>query len=186
MRYGSNCTAKHLLFQRVCHSNFADRISETKSKVQYIFQLFTKIVICHLICIAFVVTLKLKKIADIFKLSDLLEQNQGNYMANLIGEILFFDRFGDMSLFYIVSDHGTGHILKAKRSYALIHIFSCLLQIKSHIGKLMISRETKSAQGVGNGVCSLIFHDKNYNNFILPCQSRLFFLSTGTLWQSFR
>ena len=87
-----------------------------------------------------------------------LNEDQRNQMAYLIGGILFFDRFCDMPLFYIVADHRIGHIFKSEWPYALIHIFSCLLQIKSHIGELMISRETKSAHGAGNGVCNLIFH----------------------------
>ena len=79
-------------------------------------------------------------------------------MGNLVRRILLMDWICDQSLLHIIADHGTGHILKAQVSDALIYIFGCLLQIKTHIRDLMVSRETKSAHGAGNCVCHLLIH----------------------------
>ena len=79
-------------------------------------------------------------------------------MGDLIRRILLLDWIGEQSLLHIIADHGTGHILKPQVSDALIYIFGCLLQIKTHIRDLMVSRETKSAHGAGNCVCHLLIH----------------------------
>ena len=79
-------------------------------------------------------------------------------MGDLIDVIPLLHRVVDDSLFDIVADHGTGHIFEAQRPEALVDILSCLLQIESLVGKLMIPWETKSTYGAGKHVCNLHIH----------------------------
>ena len=59
----------------------------------------------------------------------LLQQHQCNHVGNLVSSVLLLNWICDQSLLYIVSNHGTGHILKAQSRDALIDIFGGLFQI---------------------------------------------------------
>ena len=158
MRYRSDGTAKHFLFQRRCDAHIFHRILQTEAEIQNILHLFTEIVIGHRNRVASALVQNQKQIADVFQRCDLFQKCQGDQMGNLIGEILFFDRICNEPLFYIVSDHGAGHILKSQGTDALVDIFGCLLQIESHIGDLMIPWETKTTNGAGKYVSDVISH----------------------------
>ena len=158
MRYGSDGAAEHFLFQRGCNADIRNGVLQTETEMEDVFQLLAEIIVRYGIGVLAIAVQNGEKRIDIFQRGDLLQQSQGDQMGNLISVVpLLYWIFHD-TLFDVIADHGTGHILKAQRPEALIDILGCLLQIKSLIGEFLIPWETKSTYGAGKHVCNLHIH----------------------------
>ena len=158
MGYGRDGAAEHLFFQRGCNTDVCNRVLQTETEMEDIFQLLAEIVIRDGIGVLAVAVQNGEKRIDIFQRGDLLQQSQGDEMRNLIYIVPLLYGIVDDSLFDIIADHGAGHIFKAQWAEALVDILGCLLQIKSLIGEFMIPWETKSTYGAGKYVCNLHIH----------------------------
>ena len=158
MGYSGNGAAQHLLFQGGCDAHIFHRIFQAEAEIKDVLHLLAEIVVSHRDGVASALAQNQKQVTDVFQGGDMLQKGQCNQMGDLVGEILFFDGICDQPLFYIVSDHGAGHIFKPQRADALVYIFGCLLQIKTHIGNFMKPWETKTTNGAGEDVSNLISH----------------------------
>ena len=158
MGYRSDGAAKHLLFQRRGDTDILNRVLQTEAEVEDVLYFLAEIVIGHLNGVGTTLIQNQKQLVDMLQRGNLLQKCKRDQMGDLTGRILLFNGICDQSLFHIVSDHRTGHILKPQRADALIHIFGCLLQIITHIRDLMIPWETKSTYGAGKRVSDLFIH----------------------------
>ena len=156
--HGGNGTAEHLFLHRGGNAHILRNILQAEAEIENILQLLTEVVISYRNGISSALVQEQKQIIDMLQGRDLLQKGQGDQMGDLMGGVPLLNGVGDQALLDVVADHGPGDILEAQGTDALIHILSCLLQIQTHIGDLMIPWETKSTHGAGERVCNFLIH----------------------------
>ena len=138
-----NCAPQHLLFYGGGHSDIFYRIFQTKAAVEDVFNFRAKVIICNLIGIGRF--LPKEEFVQIFQRYSLLKDRNADQIADMVCVILLLHRIDNQSLLDVVAHHRAGDLNTAQRFEALIDIFDSLLQIKTDIWQLSITRKMKCA-----------------------------------------